>query len=129
MNRFDYVRATSVDDAVAALAGSSDTKVLAGGTNLVDLMKYDVAKPSRVVDINRLPLKAIEETDNGALRIGALVTNSDLAWHPLAGLRVVAGRHSPLTWDRHGCAGVVVAGDRRWLHTDGRHRGWLANLA
>jgi xanthine dehydrogenase YagS FAD-binding subunit len=83
MNRFDYVRATSVDDAVAALAGSSDTKVLAGGTNLVDLMKYDVAKPSRVVDINRLPLKAIEETDNGALRIGALVTNSDLAWHPL----------------------------------------------
>ena len=83
MNRFDYVRATSVDDAVAALAGSSDTKVLAGGTNLVDLMKYDVAKPSRVVDINRLPLKAIEETDNGALRIGALVTNSDLALHPL----------------------------------------------
>src|ERR1700744_2869303 len=81
MNRFDYVRAHSVADAVAALSGS-DAKILAGGTNLVDLMKYDVARPSRIVDINRLPLKAIEETETGGLRIGALVTNSDLAWHP-----------------------------------------------
>jgi xanthine dehydrogenase YagS FAD-binding subunit len=49
---------------------------------LVDLMKYDVATPSRVVDINRLPLKAIEDTADGGLRVGALVTNSDVAWHP-----------------------------------------------
>ncbi len=82
MNRFDYVRADSVADAIAALAGSSDTKVLAGGTNLVDLMKYDVEKPSRIVDINRLLLKAIEETHDGRLKIGALASNSDLAWHP-----------------------------------------------
>ncbi|WP_213775035.1 xanthine dehydrogenase family protein subunit M [Bradyrhizobium sp. dw_78] len=82
MNRFDYVRAESVADAVKALAAVPDARALAGGTNLVDLMKYDVAKPSRIVDINRLPLKAIEETPSGGLRIGALVTNSDLAWDP-----------------------------------------------
>ena len=82
MNRFDYIRADTIADAVAALAGSPGAKALAGGTNLVDLMKYDVATPSRVVDINRLPLKAIEDTADGGLRIGALVTNSDLAWHP-----------------------------------------------
>jgi xanthine dehydrogenase YagS FAD-binding subunit len=81
MNRFDYVRANSVAEAVAALA-SPGVKILAGGTNLVDLMKYDVARPSRLVDINGLPLRAIEETDAGGLRIGALVGNSDLAWHP-----------------------------------------------
>jgi xanthine dehydrogenase YagS FAD-binding subunit len=82
MNRFDYIRADTIADAVAALAGSPGAKALAGGTNLVDLMKYDVATPSRIVDINRLPLKAIENTADGGLRIGALVTNSDLAWHP-----------------------------------------------
>jgi xanthine dehydrogenase YagS FAD-binding subunit len=81
MNRFDYVRAESVADAVAALTGPG-VKILAGGTNLVDLMKYDVARPFRIVDINRLPLKAVEETEAGGLRIGALVGNSDLAWHP-----------------------------------------------
>jgi xanthine dehydrogenase YagS FAD-binding subunit len=81
VNRFDYIRPESVADAIAALTGPG-VKILAGGTNLVDLMKYDVARPSRIVDINRLPLKSVEETDVGGLRIGALVGNSDLAWHP-----------------------------------------------
>jgi xanthine dehydrogenase YagS FAD-binding subunit len=82
MNRFEYVRADSIAGAIAALAESAEARVLAGGTNLVDLMKYDVAKPSRVVDINRLPLKEVADTENGSLKIGALVSNSDLAWHP-----------------------------------------------
>lgn len=82
MNRFDYVRADSIADAIAALADSAEAEILAGGTNLIDLMKYDVAKPSRVVDINRLPLKEVENTGAGGLKIGALVSNSDLAWHP-----------------------------------------------
>jgi xanthine dehydrogenase YagS FAD-binding subunit len=82
MNRFEYVRAGSVGEAIQALAGMPDARALAGGTNLVDLMKYDVAKPSRVVDINRLPLKDFAETSSGGLRIGALVTNSDVAWDP-----------------------------------------------
>lgn len=98
MKRFDYVRAESVADAVAALASVPDARALAGGTNLVDLMKYDVATPSRIVDINRLPLKAIEETETGGLRIGALVPNSDLAWdarieqrYPLLASAILAG--------------------------------------
>jgi xanthine dehydrogenase YagS FAD-binding subunit len=82
MKRFEYIRATTVSDAVTALAAVPGARALAGGTNLVDLMKYDVAQPSRVVDINRLPLGRIEDTAGGGLRIGALVPNSDLAWEP-----------------------------------------------
>jgi len=62
-------------------------KFIAGGTNLIDLMKDDVERPSRLIDISRLPLKSVEETSDGGLRIGALVPNSDLAWHPLIGQR------------------------------------------
>lgn len=80
MNRFDYVRPNSVADAIAAL-NNPNARALAGGTNLVDLMKYDVARPARVVDINGLPLKSVEVSAD-RLRIGALVSNSDVAWHP-----------------------------------------------
>jgi xanthine dehydrogenase YagS FAD-binding subunit len=82
MNRFDYIRPSSVEEAVQALASAPDARALAGGTNLVDLMKYDVEKPSRIVDVNRLPLNTIDETEQGGLRIGALVNNADLAWDP-----------------------------------------------
>lgn len=98
MNRFEYIRATSVAEAVQALAGAPDARALAGGTNLVDLMKYNVATPSRVVDINRLPLNNIEETAEGGLRIGALLSNTDLAWdhrvesrYPLLSSAILAG--------------------------------------
>ncbi|MDG4863997.1 xanthine dehydrogenase family protein subunit M, partial [Streptomyces sp. T-3] len=83
MDAFDYVRATSPAQAVAAVAGSPGTRYLAGGTNLVDLMKLGVERPDRLVDIGRLPLDRIEETSDGGLRIGATVRNSDLAAHPL----------------------------------------------
>ena len=62
-------------------------KFIAGGTNLIDLMKEDVERPSRLIDISRLPLKSVEETADGGLRIGALVPNSDLAYHPLIAQR------------------------------------------
>jgi len=98
MNRFEYLRPESVADAVKALASSADARALAGGTNLVDLMKYDAARPSLLVDINRLPLRLIEEAPGGGLRIGALVTNSDLAWdsrvlerYPLLASAILAG--------------------------------------
>lgn len=98
MKRFEYIRAETVPDAVAALAAVADSSALAGGTNLVDLMKYNVATPSRVVDINRLPLRDIQETESGGLRIGALVPNSDLAWdrrieerYPLLASAILAG--------------------------------------
>ncbi|OQP85278.1 FAD-binding molybdopterin dehydrogenase [Rhizobium rhizosphaerae] len=81
MKRFDYLKAGSVAEAVSALAAHPKARLIAGGTNLVDLMKYDVEAPGLLVDINGLDLKRIEESENGT-RIGALVTNSDLAYHP-----------------------------------------------
>jgi xanthine dehydrogenase YagS FAD-binding subunit len=79
---FQYARANDVADAVRQMAADPTAKFIAGGTNLIDLMKEDVERPSRVIDISRLPLKTIEETADGGLRIGALVPNSDLAYHP-----------------------------------------------
>ncbi len=79
MKSFDYNRAASSADAAAhAKAGAT---IIAGGTNLLDLMKLEVMSPDSLVDINRLDLKEISTTDDGGLRIGALVTNSDLAAH------------------------------------------------
>jgi xanthine dehydrogenase YagS FAD-binding subunit len=82
MNNFDYARATDVADAVRRIATDPAAKFIAGGTNLIDLIKEHVELPSRLIDITHLPLARIEETDDGGLRIGALVPNSDLAWHP-----------------------------------------------
>jgi xanthine dehydrogenase YagS FAD-binding subunit len=83
MIQFQYARANNVADAVRQIAADPKAKFIAGGTNLVDLMKDDVETPSRLIDISRLPLKTVEETAGGGVRIGALVPNSDLAWHPL----------------------------------------------
>src|SRR5215469_12855267 len=83
MINFQYARAADVDDAVRQIAGDPAAKFIAGGTNLIDLMKQDVERPLRLIDITRLPLKNVEETAEGGLRIGALVPNSDLAYHPL----------------------------------------------
>ena len=86
MNRFDYVRAASVPDAVQAGA-QAGARLLAGGTNLVDLMKEGTERPATIVDINRLPLGTIEALPEGGLRLGALVTNADTAQHKLVAER------------------------------------------
>jgi xanthine dehydrogenase YagS FAD-binding subunit len=78
MRSFDYVRAGDTAQAVRE-AGSEETRFIAGGTNLLDLMKLEVMAPGKLVDITRLDLGGIEKTADGGLRIGALVTNSDLA--------------------------------------------------
>ena len=83
MINFQYARASDVADAVRQIAADPAAKFIAGGTNLIDLMKEDVERPSRLIDISRLPLNDVEETPDGGLRIGALVPNSDLAYHPL----------------------------------------------
>jgi xanthine dehydrogenase YagS FAD-binding subunit len=83
MINFQYSRATDVADAVRQIAADPAAKFIAGGTNLIDLMKYEVERPLRLIDISRLPLKTVEETSSGGLRIGALVPNTDLAYHPL----------------------------------------------
>ena len=80
MEIFAYSRATDVANAVqSATAGGA--RFVAGGTTLLDLMKLDVERPQKLIDINRLPLDRVERTSSG-LRIGALVRNSDLAHHP-----------------------------------------------
>ena len=83
MINFQYARAANVADAVRQIAADPAARFIAGGTNLIDLMKYDVERPLRLIDISRLPLKTVEETADGGVRIGALVPNSDLAYHPL----------------------------------------------
>ena len=83
MINFQYIRASDVGDAVRHMAADPAAKFIAGGTNLVDLMKEEVERPTRLIDITRLPLKSVDQTAEGGLRIGALVPNSDLAYHPL----------------------------------------------
>ena len=83
MINFQYARANDVADAVRLIADDPNAKFVAGGTNLIDLMQMDVERPTKVIDITRLPLKQVENTPGGGLRIGALVPNTDLAYHPL----------------------------------------------
>ncbi|MFD7500319.1 FAD binding domain-containing protein [Streptomyces sp. NPDC059850] len=82
MREFGYERVHDVSGAVALLGADPDARYLGGGTNLVDLMKTGVERPARLVDVRDLPLDQIEATEDGGLRIGATVTNSDLAAHP-----------------------------------------------
>lgn len=86
MNRFEYTRAGTVQEAVQALAADPAARFIAGGTNLVDLMKYNVERPGRIVDITRLPLDEIVQHDGG-LRLGALVPNATVAYDPLVNER------------------------------------------
>lgn len=81
MNPFQYSKPDSVQDAVH-LAGPA-SRFIAGGTNLLDLMKENVTRPEHLIDITGLPLREVTETVDGGLLIGALVSNADLAWHPL----------------------------------------------
>jgi xanthine dehydrogenase YagS FAD-binding subunit len=81
MNRFSYARPGDVATALQAVADPA-AKFIAGGTNLIDLMKYNVEHPARLIDIRRLPgLDGIEDVDGG-LRVGALVSNTALATDP-----------------------------------------------
>lgn len=102
MINFQYARAADVADAVRLLEDAG-AKLIAGGTNLVDLMKENVERPSRLVDISRLPLRQVEQTADGGLLVGALVPNSDLAYHPvvvrnypLLGSAILAGASAQL---------------------------------
>jgi xanthine dehydrogenase YagS FAD-binding subunit len=83
MINFEYARPSNVAEAVRQIAADPRAKFIAGGTNLVDLMKKDVERPPRLIDISRLPLKSVVEAPDGGLRIGALVPNTDLAYHPI----------------------------------------------
>ncbi len=87
MNNFEYVRAADLHGASQSLAARDGAKFIAGGTNLVDLMKYAVVHPSALIDLNRLDLRQISDLPGGGVRIGALVTNSHVAYHPTISAR------------------------------------------
>src|SRR3954468_7081674 len=82
MKSLTYERARSPAEAAAAAARSDGAKFIAGGTNLLDLMKLQIETPAHLVDVNGLGLDKIEPTNEGGVRIGALVRNTDLAAHP-----------------------------------------------
>ncbi|MFE7113800.1 FAD binding domain-containing protein [Streptomyces sp. NPDC057654] len=82
MREFGYQRVFDVSGAVALLDADPEARFLGGGTNLVDLMKTGVERPARLIDVRELPLGRIESTPDGGLRIGATVTNSELAADP-----------------------------------------------
>src|SRR5439155_16380535 len=89
MERFQYTRARTIPEAIAIAAQSATAqqgapvRFVAGGTTLVDLMKLEVERPTRLVDINHLGLNKVERTSDGGLRIGALVRNGTLAHDPI----------------------------------------------
>ena len=103
MNRFAYTRAQDVGQAMRELASDPTARFIAGGTNLVDLMKYNVERPTRLIDITHLPLKQIEDTAQGGLRLGALATNTEVAYdsrvesrYPLLSSAILAGATAQL---------------------------------
>ena len=79
MRPFTYERAKSPAEAAASAAHKSGAKFIAGGTNLLDLMKLEIEAPQHLIDVNGLSLDKIEPLPDGGMRIGALVRNSDLA--------------------------------------------------
>jgi xanthine dehydrogenase YagS FAD-binding subunit len=81
MRPFQYRRARNVDEALDLAAHSPAPKFVAGGTNLLDLMKLEAETPATLIDVNAVGLDKIEDTPDGGLRIGALVSNTDLASH------------------------------------------------
>jgi xanthine dehydrogenase YagS FAD-binding subunit len=98
MNPFTYTRAHDADEAVAELVGDDSAKFIAGGTNLIDLMKEAIEHPRRLVDLNHLPLHDIGDLPDGGLRLGALTTNAETAYdervrtrYPLLSRAILAG--------------------------------------
>ena len=103
MRTFSYSRPDDVGEALDLLAAADGAMLLGGGTNLVDLMKLEVATPVALIDVSRLPLDAIGVTDDGTLQVGATVRNSELAAHgeirrrvPVLAEAVVAGASGQL---------------------------------
>lgn len=103
MRAFTFERATSIEAAARVAASNPDAKFIAGGTNLLDLMKLEIETPTHLIDVNGLGLAEIEQTEEGGLRIGAMVRNTDLAAHeavrlsyPLLARALLAGASGQL---------------------------------
>ena len=82
MINFTYYRPDRLAQAIDGVESTSEARFIAGGTNLLDLMKINVMRPRHLIDLNRLPLRDIRTTANGGLSLGALATNAETAYHP-----------------------------------------------
>jgi xanthine dehydrogenase YagS FAD-binding subunit len=98
MHPFTIIKTNDIAGALKAASDNSNSKFIAGGTNLIDLMKMNIEKPEKLIDLSKLPLKKIERLSGGNILIGALVTNSDLAYNehilahfPLLSAAILAG--------------------------------------
>jgi CO/xanthine dehydrogenase FAD-binding subunit len=98
MNQFSYARADDLTGAINEVSRDETAKFIAGGTNVIDLIKENVIRPAHLVDITRLPLARIQKVAGGGLRLGALCTNADTAYHhevekryPLLAKAILAG--------------------------------------
>lgn len=84
MNNFTYTKATDIDSAVALINAGDDNKIIAGGTNIIDLLKYFIIEADTLVDINKISgINELTELPDGGIQIGALLTNADTAYHPV----------------------------------------------
>ncbi|SEI43895.1 xanthine dehydrogenase YagS FAD-binding subunit [Dyadobacter koreensis] len=84
MHNFNYAQAQNIGEAIEFAKGNESAKFIAGGTNLIDLLKYNITTANMLVDINHVPEHhLIEEKSDGGVRLGAFVTNADTAYHPL----------------------------------------------
>ena len=103
MNPFSYAKPGQLTEAVTAASSTEAAKFIGGGTNLLDLMKVNVMRPQHLIDLNSLPLKTIEATADGGLRIGALATNAETAYdaqvirrYPMLSEAILAGASAQL---------------------------------
>jgi len=84
MNNFSYIKASSIDEAVSLTEGNEDHTIIAGGTNIIDMMKYFITEPDTLVDINKIQgIHDIVRLGDGGIQLGALMTNADTAYHPV----------------------------------------------
>ena len=84
MNNFSYQKATDINDAIFSINENDNNKIIAGGTNLIDLMKYFVTEADTLIDINKIQdIDELNELPNGGIRLGSLMTNADTAYHPV----------------------------------------------
>ncbi len=117
MRPFKYTRASDAAAAARAVAANPGAKFLAGGTNILDLMKEDVERPNELVDLTRLKLAEITAAPNGGVSIGALAKNTDTANHPLI-------RKKLSTPDTGHCCGRIGAASQHgdeWWKPDAAH--------
>ncbi|MBS7566221.1 xanthine dehydrogenase family protein subunit M [Mucilaginibacter sp. Bleaf8] len=103
MNRFTFASVTDISTAIAELDEHDTPKYIAGGTNLLDLMKVNVEKPDHLIDISNLAFNQLEELPDGGLRLGALITNAETAWnkqvktrYPLLSKAILSGASAQL---------------------------------